>query len=58
MIKKLKAFGNSFFSEYWKETTIRISENQVIELGGFIATLIFFLCGLFLLNYLNVIHLF
>lgn len=33
----------SFFKFFWKETTIRISDNEVIELGGFIISLFLFL---------------
>jgi hypothetical protein len=33
----------SFFKFFWKETTVRISDNEVIELGGFIISLFIFL---------------
>lgn len=33
----------SFFEFFWKETTVRISDSEVIELGGFIISLFIFL---------------
>jgi hypothetical protein len=33
----------SFFEFFWKETTVRISDREVIELGGFIISLFIFL---------------
>jgi uncharacterized protein YdeI (YjbR/CyaY-like superfamily) len=62
-IEKLKAlriyaFMCSFFAVYWEETTMRINDNEVIELGGFILTIFVFLGGLFLLNYTGVISVF
>lgn len=32
-----------FFKFFWKETTVRISDNEVLELGGFIISLFIFL---------------
>jgi hypothetical protein len=62
-IEKLKALGIyavmcSFFAVYWEETTMRINDNEVIELGGFILTIFVFLGGLFLLNHTGVISVF
>ena len=62
-IEKLKtlriyAVMYSFFAVYWEETTMRINDNEVIELGGFILTIFVFLGGLFLLNYTGVISVF
>jgi hypothetical protein len=62
-IKKLKALRIyavmcSFFAVYWEETTMRINDNEVIELGGFILTIFVFLGGLFLLNHTGVISVF
>ena len=48
----------SFFDVYWEETTMRINDNEVIELGGFILTIFVFLGGLFLLNHTGVISVF
>ncbi len=48
----------SFFDFYCEETTIRINDNQVIELGGFILTIFVFLGCLFCLNYTGVISVF
>ncbi len=53
-IEKLKAlhiydFVCRIFDIYWEETTMRINDNEVIELGGFILTVFVFLGGLFLL---------
>jgi hypothetical protein len=48
----------SFFDVYLEETTMRISDNEVIELGGFILTIFMFLGGLFLLNHIGVISVF
>jgi hypothetical protein len=63
LIKKLKALRVyavmcSFFAVYWEETTMRINDNEVIELGGFILTIFVFLGGLFLLNHTGVISVF
>jgi len=63
LIKKLKslriyAFMCSFFAVYWEETTMRINDNEVIELGGFILTIFVFLIGLFFLNYTCIINVF
>jgi len=63
LIEKLKALRIyavmcSFFAVYWEETTMRINDNEVIELGGFILTIFVFLGGLFLLNYTGVISVF
>lgn len=60
LIEKLKALRIyavmcSFFDVYWEETTMRINDNEVIELGGFILTIFVFLSGLFLLNHIGVI---
>ena len=61
-IKKLKALYIRcyvpFFAIYWEETTMRINDNEVIELGGFILTIFVFLGGLFLLNHTGVISVF
>jgi hypothetical protein len=40
----------NFFKFFWKETTVRISDNEVIELGGFIISLFIFLCILGLIS--------
>jgi len=63
LIEKLKALSIysvmcSFFDFYWKETTVRINDKEVIELGGFILILFVFLGGLFLLNYIGFISVF
>lgn len=63
LIEKLKALRiyavmSSFFEVYWKETTIEISKNEIIELGGPILVIFVFLTFLFLLNYIGVINLF
>jgi len=63
LIEKLKALRIyavmcSFFAVYWEETTMRINDNEVIELGGFILTIFVFLGGLFLLNHTGVISVF
>lgn len=49
-IGKLKSFICSFFNVYWEETTMRINDNEVIELGGFILVILVFLGGLFLFD--------
>lgn len=63
LIEKLKTLGiygfiSSFFEFYWKETTIRISENMVIELGGFILVLLIFILFLNLLNHTGIVNIF
>jgi hypothetical protein len=63
LIEKLKALSIyavmcSFFDFYWKETTVRINDNVVIELGGFILIVFISLISLFLLNYIGVISVF
>jgi len=63
LIEKLKglriyAVMCNFFVVYWEETTIRINDKEVIELGGFILIIFLFLGGLFLLNYTGVINVF
>jgi hypothetical protein len=62
-IEKLKALRIyavmcSFFVIYWKETTVEISKNEVIEFGGFIIVILVFLTSLFSLNYTGVINVF
>ena len=63
LFEKLKALHIyavmcSFLEVYWKETTIQISKNEVIELGGFILVILVFLSSLFLLNHIGVIIVF
>ena len=63
LIEKLKALRIyavmcSFFVIYWKETTVEISKNEVIELGGFVIVILVFLTSLSLLNYIGVINVF
>ena len=60
MIEKIKTLHIyvvmcNFFMIFWKETTIKINDKEVIELGGFILTLFMFLGCLFTLNYIGVI---
>ena len=45
----------SFFKFFWKETAVRISDNEIIELGGFIISLFFFLGILGLLKLIGVL---
>ena len=55
---RIYAVMRSFLNIFWEETTIRISDNEIIELGGFILTIFLFLSGLFLLNHIGVISVF
>jgi len=45
----------SFFNFFWKETTVRISDKEVIELGGFIISLFIFLGILGLLKLIGIL---
>jgi hypothetical protein len=45
----------SFFKFFWKETTVRISDNEVLELGGFIISLFIFLGILGLLKLIGLL---
>ena len=45
----------SFFKFFWKETTVRISDKEVIELGGFIILLFIFLGILGLLKLIGIL---
>ncbi len=53
MIKKILV---NTFRMFWEETTIRISDREVLELGGFLISFAIFLGILYLLNLLGVIH--
>ncbi len=57
-MKIAKAFICDLFKIYWKETTMEINDNEVIELGGLILTIYICLGFLFLLNYVGVISVF
>jgi hypothetical protein len=43
------------FDFFWKETTVRISDREVLELGGFIVSIFIFLGILGLLNLIGII---
>jgi hypothetical protein len=43
------------FEFFWKETTIRISDREVLELGGFIISLFIFLGILGLLKLIGIL---
>ena len=45
----------SFFEFFWKETTIRISDREVLELGGFIISLFLFLGILGILKLIGIL---
>jgi hypothetical protein len=45
----------SFFKFFWKETTVKISDNEVLELGGFIISLFIFLGVLGLLKLIGLL---
>jgi hypothetical protein len=45
----------SFFKFFWEETTVRISDKEVIELGGFIISLFIFLGILGLLKLIGIL---
>ena len=45
----------SLFKFFWKETTVRISDTEVIELGGFIISLFIFLGILGLLGFIGIL---
>lgn len=45
----------SFFNFFWKETTVRISDHEVLELGGFIISLLLFLSILGLLKIIGIL---
>jgi hypothetical protein len=45
----------SFFNFFWKETTVRISDKEVLELGGFIISLFIFLGILGLLKLIGIL---
>ena len=45
----------SFFNFFWKETTVRISDKEVLELGGFIISLFIFFGILGLLKLIGIL---
>ena len=45
----------SFFKFFWEETTVIISDKEVIELGGFIISLFIFLGILGLLKLIGIL---
>lgn len=57
MKNKIKKTIDYLLSVYWEETTIRISDNEVIELGGFIISLLILSGLLLLLNYMGYLRL-
>ncbi len=58
LIEKLKTFLYSFFKYYWEETTIRINDREVIELGGFVICMFILIGSMSLLDHFGFINVF
>ena len=55
LIERIKTYAIFLFQEFWTATTIRISNTEVLKLGGFIISLIIFLLIIVCLNFFGVI---